>query len=544
MPIPESILQVPRPKSTRVKNVNNRYKVIKRSCVRVGGRNIPVELGVVGEIVGGSYVAYPSPNLKTLEEAKASLVSRLGDVGAVSPEASPRRAERHFPRPVYDIKVSGSVRLVDGCGCGLLQSLTAHFGIEEARFVYVVALLRAAMGEVKDNALKDEYESSMVSELYPGVGLSENTVSSYLRRIGVHSSAVRDFQKARVTELGGGVTVVDGSLLDFNSPESIYSEFSRKGQKKGSRDLSVMTAYSVDTGEPLCEEIYPGNMLDMTAFEDFSKRFGLTDAVLVARPLDERVDTAGDPSCGESGGTVTLDVKLFDKGFSSRELIDSLRKAGKHYIVALRNDLAEIRKYGLDNPCNYLRSFREDTVMWKKVAIEDALGKRLLYAFKCPRMGYLQSTGYVRREDKKGRFSPEKYDAKQPTFGLIVFESDLDVDASKVYAGYDDRWKIELYEKLRKSIADNGAVNVHSDPAVRGTEFINLVSNIMMCRLRTKMEESGVAKKYSTKEVLRKLSHVLEEKNDDGVWERRFILKNTDELCAKLGVNFGGVGGA
>jgi hypothetical protein len=37
---------------------------------------------------------------------------------------------------------------------------------------------------------------------------------------------------------------------------------------------------------------------------------------------------------------------------------------------------------------------------------------------------------------------------------------------------------------------------------------------------------------------------VLEEKNDDGVWERRFILKNTDELCAKLGVNFGGVGGA
>ena len=177
--------------------------------------------------------------------------------------------------------------------------------------------------------------------------------------------------------------------------------------------------------------------------------------------------------------------------------------------------------------------------MWKKVRLDGPLGARFLYSFKCPRMGYLQSTGYVRREDKKGRFSPERYDAKQSTFGLIVFESDLDIDAAKVYAGYDDRWKIELYEKLRKSIADNGAVNVHSDPAVRATEFINLVSNIMTCRLRTRMENSGVARKYSTKEVLRKLSHVLEEKNDDGVWERRFILKNTEELCEKLGVNFG-----
>jgi len=52
---------------------------------------------------------------------------------------------------------------------------------------------------------------------------------------------------------------------------------------------------------------------------------------------------------------------------------------------------------------------------------------------------------------------------------------------------------------------------------------------------RTRMENSVVARKCSTKEVLRKLSHVLEEKNDDGVWERRSILKNTEELCEKPG---------
>ena len=154
-------------------------------------------------------------------------------------------------------------------------------------------------------------------------------------------------------------------------------------------------------------------------------------------------------------------------------------------------------------------------------------------------MGYLQSTGYVKREDNKGRFSPDRYDAKQSTFGLIVFESDLDLTPYKTYCAYDDRWKIEIYEKLRKSIAENGSVNVHSDAAVRATEFINLVSNIMDCRLRIRMEKTGVSKKFSTKEVLRKMSHILEEKNEDGKWERRFILKNVEELSANLGVSYG-----
>lgn len=541
MPIPQDILDVPRPRSTRVKNQNNRYIVIKRSCVRVGKSNVPVDLGAVGEIVNGAFIEYPSPSLRTLQEAKEALLARRGSGSGGGSDI--RRGGsagggrvREF---VCDIKTSGNIRLVDSCGEGILQELTTHFGIDDAKFIYVVALLRSACGELRNNALKDEYDTSMASEMYPGVGLSENAVSGSLRRIGLHTSAMRSFQRARVTSLGGGgVVVVDGSLLDFNSGASIYSEFSRKATTKGSKDLSVLTAYSLETREPLCEEIYPGNMLDMTAFEDFSRRYDLNGAVVVARPVDEATD-AVDPSAGLAKADNRIDVKLFDKGFSSRELIDSLRASKRHYIVALRNDLKEISEKGLDNPCEYLKEYREDTVMWKKVADEDEKGKRYLYSFKSQRMGYLQSTGYVKREDNKGRFSPDRYDAKQSTFGLIVFESDLDLTPYKTYCAYDDRWKIEIYEKLRKSIAENGSVNVHSDAAVRATEFINLVSNIMDCRLRIRMEKTGVSKKFSTKEVLRKMSHILEEKNEDGKWERRFILKNVEELSANLGVSYG-----
>lgn len=56
MSVPKDILAIPRPKNTRVKPSGNHYLVIKRTCKRIGGRNVPVELGVIGEIRDGRYI--------------------------------------------------------------------------------------------------------------------------------------------------------------------------------------------------------------------------------------------------------------------------------------------------------------------------------------------------------------------------------------------------------------------------------------------------------------------------------------------------------
>ena len=87
MPIPAEILAVERPKNTRVKKSGDRYLVIKRTCKYVDGRNVPVELGTIGEIVNGSYVE-----------------------------------KRKEPRPKgVDIKDYGEVALCDDCGKDLLR---------------------------------------------------------------------------------------------------------------------------------------------------------------------------------------------------------------------------------------------------------------------------------------------------------------------------------------------------------------------------------------------------------------------------------------
>ena len=69
MAIPKEILAVQRPSSTVVKQRGTRFVVIKRTSKRVGDRVIPVDLGMVGEIIDGRYVERKneSPKHKTID---------------------------------------------------------------------------------------------------------------------------------------------------------------------------------------------------------------------------------------------------------------------------------------------------------------------------------------------------------------------------------------------------------------------------------------------------------------------------------------------
>lgn len=553
MATPGTIKSVERPKNTRVKNINGKYKVISRTSVRDGKRVIPIELGVIGEIVDGKYIAYPNPNIRDAEEARKAYRQKHGldiensdindnnvvDDTTTIDNVTVTPVGRKPKNTIYTIKVSGPIDLMNKMGDGLLQSLTDVFGIEDAKFIYVIALLRAAFGEIKNRDLDEEYEASKASVIYPGVGLSEKTVCTNLKRLGYNTLNMIKFWEIRVkANIDNGVTIVDGSLLDFNSQGSAYSEFSRKGKVKGSKDGLVLTAYSLGLQEPLCEEFYPGNMTEMVAYEDFSKKYGLDSALIVARPTYSGDELHSEVEETDKDGKKKkvkkiVDVKLFDKGYSSEEVLSQLRKGKHHFLVAIKNDRKEVITYELNNPCEYLDEYKEDVVMYKKVKVDE---NKFLYAFKCSRMGSIQNAIYVINETKNKRFKPEKYNIKQTSFGLIVFESDLDLKPFEVYEAYDDRWKIEPYEKLRKSIMENGAVNVHSDPSVRATTFINGISNIMGCRLKKIMKQTGLSKTYSTKEVLRRLAHFTEQMDEDGNWYATARLKKSIGMAETLGI--------
>ena len=484
MPIPAEILAVPRPKSTRVKKSGDRYLVIKRTSKYVDGRAVPVELGTIGEIVNGEYVEI---------------------------RKEPKRKSSHI-----DIKDYGEVALFDKVSHDLYKELAQVFEPSAAKRLYVIAILRCAYPDIKDRDLKFFYETSFLSEMYPGVHLSENTVSEFLQNVGMEYRYIHDFMERRIRKMSGRSLVVDGMLKDNNSATNMFSEYSRKGAKKGSKDVSLTYAYDPQTKEPAAVYPQPGNMLDLTSIQGFVEEYQIKNCLLV-----------------------------MDKGYYSKENMNKLRHIdGLSYIIPLKTTSRKIRDNGMDSTyASVLKGYNEATVLYKKVKTDDGC---YLYGFRDPKTAYEQEVGYIEFGQKKGTYSEEKFLSKKNEFGLIVFESMSDLEPLEVYRAYAGRWEIEVMFDMFKNIIDLDTVNVHGDYRLYATEFINYLSVIAATRARNvlsntvlpgheKNKRKYIAEIYSTKQLLHYLSKVKRVCiGSSDKWIPNHLVKYVDTLVKSL----------
>lgn len=488
MAIPPEILAVERPSSTRVKQSGNRYLVIKRTSKRVNGKSVPVELGTIGEIIDGQYVE--------LRE-------------------TPRKK-----RNEVDIKDYGEAALFHKAVGDLLQELNTAFDSKTAKTLLVIALLRAVDPDIKNRDLKFAYETSFLSEFYPGVPLSENTVSKFLQTTGMEYRYIQKFMRNRVQRFSGSTLVIDGTLKSSNGSENSFSEFSRKGITKGSMDLNLIYAYNLESQEPVAVKPYPGNMLDLTAVDDFVKDYDVNNALLV-----------------------------MDKGFYSKSFAEKLRKTdGISYIIPLKKSAKQIDEYNmLDAIVSPLDGYADATVFYKKAKVNDTC---YLYSFRDPRLAAEQETGFLSFSKKKGTFSEEKLLDKQKEFGVIVFESKSDLPPLHIYEAYAKRWEIEIMFSMYKGILDLDTVNVHSDYSIYTTELINYLSVILSMRVKHILKTTPLSKSkskngadkmisdvYSFRQILRYLSKAkMVRVGDSDKWVMCQTVKYIDGLLKILDV--------
>ena len=476
MPIPPEILSVERPKSTRVTYSFGRYLVVKRTSKRVNGRTVPVDLGTIGEIKDGKYI----------EIRKEPRKSKAGKT--------------------VDVKDYGEVALCDLAGKCILDDLKEIYDLSDATRIYVLALLRAAYHDIKNRDIQLAYETSFVSEMYPKVALSENTVSSFLEKTGMEYSKISMFMQNRIRKFSGRNIVVDGMLKDCNSDTDFFSEYSRKGSKKGSKDLTLMYSYDPKSKEPVAVKPYPGNMLDLTSIDDFITEFHVDSGLLV-----------------------------MDKGFYGPDSIKTVKKMGLGYIVPLRQS----SKLITDNEMNkgitsILEGNKDMQILWKKKKIDD---DRYLYSFRNPKDAYEQEIGYLVRNRSKGTYSEEKYTDKQSEFGLIVFESNKDLAPLEVFEAYSKRWEIEIMFNLYKNIIELNTTRVHGDYRVYATEFINFLSVLISSKVKWLLSEKGIAAKYSYKQVFHYLAKAKKVRcGTERTWTSSKVVKYIAELMKTVGV--------
>lgn len=471
MAIPSDILAVPRPTSTVVKKRGDRFVVIKRTSKRVGKRVVPVDLGMIGEIINGKFV----------EKA--------------------RKKNRSI-----DIKDYGEVSLCNKFGEDLLQELVNVWGLDDAKRLYVIALLRASYGDVKNRDLMMHYLTSFASEMFPGVHLSEDAVSAFLQEIGQSYSLICKFMRNRIESFAGKYLVIDGTLKDYNSEDGYFSEFSRKARTKGSKDMSLLYAFDPVDKEPIAAKPYPGNMLDQTTINDFVSENKIVNGIMI-----------------------------LDKGFYNESLFEKVDKIdGLSYLIPLKQNSAFIKNYGMDNPTDFLQGYKDGTILYKKVRMTNG---KYLYSFRDPKMAYEQEVAYVQQADKHESFDGEKYVEKKSLFGLVVFKSKSNLDPLTVYLAYSLRWQIEVMFDHYKNIIDRDTVNVHTDYRVYATELINFLSVVISARIKNEIVKKELNKQYSYKQIFKMLSKYKKVRlEENGEWKQVTMLKYIEELTAKLGV--------
>lgn len=468
MPVPEEIRKVPRPKNTVVVDSGHdgvlRYAVRERSGMRYGdkGQARPVNGCVIGHICNGMYIP----------------------VKAVEPTAVKGPEELSY----------GAAAFVYSETKDLFDDLVAVFPPQDAYDIICTAMIRVMKPEVKVRRLSTEYRRTFVSRFYRGANLSINRVSKLLTLIGEDSTKRRTFfaRRMQCVEAEHHI-VIDGTLKQDSSIVNDLSAFSYKARVKGCEDISVLYAYDVEKMEPICAEAFPGNHIDAVSFATFIRDRGIDRGIIVA-----------------------------DKGFPPSKIQDVLSDRPQlHYLIPIQRSDARIRNNSMLDFQGVLPGI-DQQVSYCKKRLQSG---RFLYAFK----NYAKESGernaFIEKMKKDSAITQAQFEQKSRLFGVIVFESDQDLEPLTAYLCYEDRWQIELVFDAYKNDEGLDRTGVQNDFAVRGNEFVNFISTVLTCRLRRRTQRSGLLNKSSFRDLMddlatawRKVDGPLEPTSKDEYW--------------------------
>ncbi len=204
--------------------------------------------------------------------------------------------------------------------------------------------------------------------------------------------------------------VIDGMLKQDTSSVNDLSAFSYKARVKGCRDVSVIYAYDIEAMELICAEVFPGNSIDAVSYRSFIVDNDIRNGIIIA-----------------------------DKGFPSVQIIKELGDhPDLHFLTPIKRNDARIANNGILSFEDVLEGI-SDHVLYKKCCVK---GGRYLYSFKSARKAAIEEADYLARREKNIDFSGTKHENKRSVFGVIVFESDLDMDPRTAYLSYDECWML------------------------------------------------------------------------------------------------------
>ena len=208
MQVPEEIRKIERPVNTYVsayktKNGVTYYVRSHLGCKYDKGRRLPISGPTIGYIINNKFVP---------------------------------KVDHTLNQP--ELKNWGDIELCDQQFNYILSDLYKFFSVKDAMKIYCIAILRICNPGIKDYELQEAYETSFLSNKYPNVGLSKNSVSSFLKTLGENLPKIISFMKDRASKINNAdQVIIDGTLKTNDSIENSLSNYSRKSKFKNRKDM-------------------------------------------------------------------------------------------------------------------------------------------------------------------------------------------------------------------------------------------------------------------------------------------------------------------
>ena len=123
----------------------------------------------------------------------------------------------------------------------ILSDLLAVYRADDAERMLVVAALRIIKPEIRLMKMAGRYSTTFLSLWWPGLALSENTISSLFQKVGMDGGKRREFYLRRMDAVSRDHhVVIDGTLKQDTSVVNDLSAYSHKVRIKGCADVSVL----------------------------------------------------------------------------------------------------------------------------------------------------------------------------------------------------------------------------------------------------------------------------------------------------------------
>ena len=461
----------------------------------------------------------------------------------------------------------GEYAIALACSLDILDRLETVFTHSESIQIFTLGVIYFVEGFVPASYVKDIFDQSVLSLKWPTLAISENSVHSLLKQLGLHNLQTEKFQQSLVDE-SSGLTALDGHVILSCSNENDLAEYGNKYYKYGNKQLNVMMAYDVENNDSLTCRTFDGAVPDKVAvqkwFEAYHFKPGtvfivdmgsyseenlglyrsndskfiipVPDNTTIAKMMKQSITFTGSFQYvkTDGNGNLTSDTVLYrESTVAELEAMAQKQEDEK----AERDYEKRLAEYEQDPNKDKKRKPRMHKA---KQITHSAYPDDRVIMYRNETMHSKLAAEFRSQIGQDDKHTEEKYRELEPTFGVIILRLNSKDTPEQAYCTYKKRWRIETnYNHVRNDV-DFNHLQLEDYYTTQGMSFLILIEDRIYRKFMKCLRAAPSARvsHMSKKECLRKAAHAKVMLHSDGHWHGSEVTSSVIGMLGEMGVSW------